>query len=910
VDNEGRIEEPLRVSVGLIAVLTLACFVSAVALSSNVCGLFRLPIWLGAAFGLAVLAILWRAFLAVQQKSRSWRVSSDRWDFAEIAAFVSFGLLAWHRRTGTWSFNLPSSQSVDAVHHLALADYLSRTNHIPRGVVAYLGPMVGYPPGSHIFAVFVQHLSRSTIASALTFTSWWICIAWGFFIGGIARLAIGERRRWIGIASFPILCVASQFMLGQVTEQFYFAQIMGGFVFLAFILVLCLRAELSVSTTGIGSSNNHYRHENLMFRAIGMLLLASLPAIYPLGFVSSGAVVGFALIPILLGRFRRFRRFSLKKQSAGSVVQKIDPQSAHPQKIVTARIRRFFYPLEIEVGWLLAGAALGIALWLPLGLATSNTMISQEGGLAEPSLRNFGGPITLAVGSAGVIWLLHKARRIGSDHATPRNWVAGVVLLSLASIGGQIALLSVGKGLGFSVTRYYVLKGIYFGVPLSLVVVLCGSVWCVERLEVALRRRLGSPNLTAKRVWREPAIQAGRALVAIATVMLLLILGLSASPLQSVARSFDPDVVWLAKQARVKLPGERLGVVADPATSYLLWNALFRQQRTDDPLETFDSFAKTNRFADWPSSGSERYLLTTNVLAAQYLKNSGVRIAGVRGDAVLLSSEDQGRVRRVTKGALVLMPRTDAFINVTSEMREAFPPSASNVRSRESATDLRKLLELSNGSPSRLPDYLVSEDGFRLAAMSRSAAAPLSAVLFAEALRVGQYDVRVTAAITELVAVANSESNSFVSDGAIDPAAMFAWASISPNERLVSWRSQYLSLASLAEGRHSSIAWSSLVPTTKEPSHRIPPDSVALEDDGVVSAAKACGAKLNPRRTLALRALAATLARRIDLQSTFGIPRNPKLGALIEWASNASDSDAAQLLPYWPELQVITVACR
>ena len=84
----------------------------------------------------------------------------------------------------------------------------------------------------------------------------------------------------------------------------------------------------------------------------------------------------------------------------------------------------------------------------------------------------------------------------------------------------------------------------------------------------------------------------------------------------------------------------------------------------------------------------------------------------------------------------------------------------------------------------------------------------------------------------------------------------------------------------------------------------------ASHDLGSVSAAEACGVKLTPRRTLALRALSITLAQRTDLQASFGTTRHPKLGSLIEWASAASDSDASKLLPFWPELQVIAAVCR
>ena len=162
--------------------MTLACFVSAIAIFSNVSGLLGAPIWVAVAFGFVVLGLLGLLLRTIPREARSWRVSYGRWDIAETVSFLFFGLVAWRRRTGNWSFHLPSSQSVDMVHHLALSDYLSRTGHIPRGVIGYLGPMVGYPPGGHIFAVFVGWISRSEIISALTFTAWWMCIAWGFLL--------------------------------------------------------------------------------------------------------------------------------------------------------------------------------------------------------------------------------------------------------------------------------------------------------------------------------------------------------------------------------------------------------------------------------------------------------------------------------------------------------------------------------------------------------------------------------------------------------------------------------------------------------------------------------------------------------------------------------------------------------
>ncbi len=897
MDDEGQIEEPLRVSVGLMAMMMLACFVSAIALASNVCGLLSLPIWVAVAFGFVVVAFLWRLIGTISHEARSWRISSSRWDIAELVVFVSFGLLAWRRRTGSWSFYLPSSQSVDMVHHLALSDYLSRTGHIPRGIIGYLGPMVGYPPGSHIVAVFVQWISRSEITSALTFTAWWMCISWGFFVGGIAKWIIGGRGRWVGVVSFPLLCVASDFTLGQVTGQFYFSQIVGGFVFLAFITTLCLSGNVFALNKPADGIKRMRDRQQVMLRCIGMLLLAGLPAVYPLALLSAGAVVGCAWLLVGLG-FMRLQRTRPSSALLNAVSERVD--AATPAKI---RHKRSIDRLAIEAGWLVAGALLGIGLWLPLGLATSNTMISQEGGLAELTLRNVGGPIGVAVGIAGLVTLARKARRIGANHTYARCWSGRVVLVTLFAVVTQIALLSLGKALGLPVTRYYVLKGMYFAVPLFLTLILCGFVSCFEKMEVALERTVRSPTSATNRRWLRRVRNAGKGLLVIGAVGLLITSWSTASALQPTDSSFDSDMVWLAQQARLKLPEKRLGVVTDPATSYLAWNALFRQQRGDDPLATYDSFAKTNRWANWPDNSVERYLLTTNVLAEQYLKNDGVRIAGIRGDAVLLSGEEQGRVRRVTGGALALPSRKDPTIHVTDGMQKVFPSTVSYIGSNDSASKVRKLLAIPKQTFTNLPDRFVSEDGFRLLAMSRSQTVPLPAILFAEALRVGQYDDGVTAAITELVAVVGADANEFDFQSAIDPAAMFAWASISPDGRLKNWRGQYLALAAASQQSRRAIFWDSaaLVFTYK---------GAQNIDLGSVSAAEACGVKLTPRRTLALRALSITLAQRTDLQASFGTTRHPKLGSLIEWASAASDSDASKLLPFWPELQVIAAVCR
>jgi hypothetical protein len=192
--------------------LGLACFVSSVALFSNICGLLRLPIWTAGAFGVAVLALFGKTLRThVVSKPSDVTVTTDRWDFAEVVSFLFFGLLAWHQRTGSWSFSLPSSKSVDLVHHLALTDFLSRTGQIPQGSVDYLGPMVGYPPGAHVLVALLSKVSHIHIFSALTFIGWWGAIAWGFFIGGIARLVCGDRHRWMGIASFPVLWMAGEF---------------------------------------------------------------------------------------------------------------------------------------------------------------------------------------------------------------------------------------------------------------------------------------------------------------------------------------------------------------------------------------------------------------------------------------------------------------------------------------------------------------------------------------------------------------------------------------------------------------------------------------------------------------------------------------------------------------------------
>jgi hypothetical protein len=917
VDDDGQIEGPLRASVGLVAMVVLACFVSAVAIFSNVCGLLGIPIWVAIAFGFVVLALLGQVLRTIPRGVRSWQVSTDRWDIAEVVAFVSFGLVAWRQRTGSWSFHLPSSQSVDMVHHLALSDYLSRTGHIPRGVIGYLGPMVGYPPGSHIFAVFVEWISRSEVISALTFTAWWICIAWGFFVGGITRFVLGEKHRWVGFISFPALCVASEFMLGQVSDQFYFAQIVGGFVFLTFLAILCLRADAFTSGRLVDGSKGMHRHQNVILRAVGMLLLAGLPAIYPLSLLSAGAVIGCGLT--LVG-FGWLKKKATKARSTSQLlaaeqadpalraIPAVPPVPAIPSVPAVAVVPRPKGSLEwvtIEAGWLIAGALVGIGLWLPMGLATSNTMISQEGGLASPTLKNFGGPVAIAIGAAGLFRLARKAKQVRSDNHNGQSWSGNIVLVALSALAGQIALLSVAKVLGLPVTRYYVLKGLYLIVPLLLVVVVCGIDSWFEKMQAALQRTLGSPASTVveNRRLRLSAHKAGKGLFVLATSALVVAAWFTAQPLQRTNRSFDRDVVWLAQQARSKLPEQRLAVVTDAATSYLVWNVLFRQQRGDDPLATYNSFAATNRWANWPDNSSERYLLTTSVLAEQYLKNAGVRIAGIRGDAVLLSGEEQGRVRRVTNGALMLNPRKDSTISVTAGMRIVFPPSVSFVGRSESAKTVRKLLALPDQQFTNLPDRLVTEDGFRLLAMSRSQIVPLPAVLFAEALRVGQYDDRITAAITEIVAVTSLDLSEFTSEGAIDPATMFAWASTSPNERLINWRSQYLSLASAAQGNQASIVWSSLVPEQKF-------RSVSDGNVGLLSAAKACGAQLTSRQTMALRALSEILAQRTDLQTSFGTPSNPKLGVLIDWASGGSDSDASKLLPFWPELQVVAAACR
>lgn len=895
MDDEGQIEGPLRVSVGLAAMMALAGFVSALAIFSNVCGLLGTPIWVTIAFGFVVLALLWLVLRTISPRARCWRVSNNRWDNAELLAFLSFGLVAWRRRTGSWSFHLPSSQSVDMVHHLALSDYLSRTGHIPRGAISYLGPMVGYPPGSHIFAVFIRWLSRSEVTSALTFTAWWICIAWGFFIGGIARFVLGGKGRWVGIVSFPMLCVASEFSLGQVTEQFYYSQIVGGFVFLAFIAVLCLRAEAFASSRLVDGFKGIRRHQNVMFRATGMLLLAGLPAIYPLALLSAGAVLGVALVLVGFGWVK------LETAKPRSNSQPVADEQVDAWIPASHGLKGLFEQVAIEAGWLVAGALLGIAVWLPLGLATSNTMISQEGGLAAPTLKNFGGPVAVAAGVVGLLRLVRKTKRVRSDNPDAQFWSGSVVVVALIALAAQIALLSVGKSLGLPVTRYYVLKGIYFAVPLFLILVLCGIVSCFEKLEMALKPTPESQaSVAANEQWIK---KAGKGLFVIGAAALLVAAWVMARPLQTTTRSFDGDLVWLAQQARLKLPDERLAVVTDPATSYLVWNALFRQQRNNDPLATYNSFAKTNRWAKWPDGSLERYLLTTNVLAEQYLKIDGVRIAGIRGDAVLLSGEEQGRVRRVTGGALALPARKDTTVHLTDEMRKVFPLNVNDIGSKESISRVRKLLAIPNQPFANLPDRFAGEAGFRLLAMSRSQTVPLPAILFAEALRVGQYDDGVTAAITELVAVVGTDVTEFAFESAIDPAAMFAWASISPDGRLKNWRSQYLALAAASQHSRRAIIWGSVVPGSTY-------QSAKIKYVGSVSAAQACGAKLTPRRTMALRALSATLAQRPDLQASFGTTDNPKIGALIDWASAASDSDASKLLPFWPELQVVAAACR
>jgi hypothetical protein len=894
---DGRIEEPLRISVGLIAMVALACFVSAAALASNICGMFDMPIWLSVAFGLVVLVVLARALHATPSEARSWRGSCDRWDVAEIGSFVSFGLLAWTRRTGGWSFNLPSSQSVDMVHHLALADYLSRTGQLPKGMISYLGPMVGYPPGAHILAAFVQWIGRSEITSALTFTAWWMCIAWGFFIGGIARLAIGERSRWIGVAAFPALCLVSEFLLGQVTEQFYFAQVIGGFVLLAIVVLLCLRSGALIAKRSSVSSTDNGVRERWMFRAAAMLLLAGLPAIYPLALFSAGAIVGCVWLCCLLVQLMA------ERSQPETADQRFDFQIAQPAKRDPGRFRCFDGRTTVEFGWLLAGALLGVGLWLPSGLNTSNTMISQEGGLAAPTLTNFGGPVTLALGLVGLVWLGSRTKKSHAEPLQAGLRAGWIVVASLFAIVAQISGLSIGKALGLPITRYYVLKGMYFAVPLLIVLVLCGFACCFHVLVIGVKRAFGARNLTSK---GPPSLKTSKMATGIAMLASGLLIDtapLRVRPLQASSRRFDGDLVELARQARSKLPEQRIAVVADPATSYLVWNAIFRQQRTDDPLETFDSFAKTNRWADWPTNGSEHYLLTTNALAEQYLNIEGVRVAGIRGDAVLLSGEAQGRVRRVTHGPLALPPRGDPIVVVTPALRKAFPRTVNYVEPFESTTNIRKLLGMASGTSSLPFDRFATEDEFRLAAMSRSQAVPLAAVLFAEALRIGQFDDGVTAAITELVAVTQGDLTEFVSEGAIDPAAMFAWASVSPNKRLIPWRSHYVSLASATAKPHGSIVWGALDST-------VVLTATSDNESAIIRAAQLCGARPTPRRTLALRALSTTLAHRSDLQRSFGTPKNPKLRELIMWVRAGSDSDASKLLPYWPEVEAIAAACN
>lgn len=903
--------------------LGLAGFVSSVALFSNICGLLRLPIWTAGGFGVAVLALFGKSLRAhVVSQPRDVAVSSDSWDFAEIISFLGFGLLAWRHRTGSWSFSLPSSKSVDLVHHLALTDFLSRTGQIPRGSVEYLGPMVGYPPGAHVFVALFSRVSHVHIFSALTFIGWWGAIAWGFFIGGIARLVCGARHRWVGIASFPVLCVAGEFTIGQVSEQFYFSQVFGGFVFLAFVAVLCIRfgnlsrVERSSRVERTFVSPLMKLTQDQALRVFSGLLIAGLPAIYPLSLFSAISVVGALWIAGSIASFTNRYRPEQHEFPRQNELYRIQPRRRRGAQWLT------HFP-SFEASWLALATVVGFLLWLPSGLSTSNTMISQEGGLAELSLRSFGGPVALVLGLLGLVSVGLDLRRSRGDRSESVSTSGSVVLVGFLAIAGQIGVFSLGQTLGFAVTRYYVLKPLYLGVPLALILVLTGVAFLVQVGQDGWPKQTDtSLGGTAANVSRTLRGLSRKVLVGGVIVSLLANVWVprrffflerwtSSPELVPSPQPFESDFLWLAQRARNVLPNESIAVVADPATSYLVWNAVLRQKRSDDPVATFDSFAKTNRWADWPAKGDERYLLTSASLAERYLQGEGVRIAGIRGSAILLSAVAEGRVRRVTKGELVLPIRTDPVVTLTKAMRRVVSKSGSVAASQMSTSAIRKAIGYAKADVANSEGPLV-EDEFRLAAMGRSAEVSLGPILFAESLRLGHHDDRVTAAITELVAVTKTgEAAAPNSDtGAIDPTELFGFAAVSSDSRLVIWRSEYLSLAFDADRRPGGTRarlWADEVANTSEGA--VFHDDDHRNDQAMLQSAALCGALGSDRRTLALRTLSATLARRPDLQAMFGQPESPKLRELIDWVDGVSDSDAAKLLRFWPELEAIASAC-
>jgi hypothetical protein len=550
-------------------------------------------------------------------------------------------------------------------------------------------------------------------------------------------------------------------------------------------------------------------------------------------------------------------------------------------------------------------------------------MISQEGGLAELSLRSFGGPVALVLELLGLVSVGLNLRRNRGGRSASVSISGLVLLLGLLAIAGQIGLFSLGQTLGFAVTRYYVLKPLYLGVPLVLILVLAGAAFLVQvgqdgwpkQSDTSLGGTAENVSRTFSGLVRQVAV--GGVIVSLLASFWVprwfsLMKPWSSSPaLAPSPQPFESDFLWLAQRARNVLPNEAIAVVADPATSYLVWNALLRQKRSDDPVATFDSFAKTNRWADWPAKGDERYLLTTNSLAEQYLQSEGVRVAGVRGSAILLSAIAEGRVRRVTEGELVLPTRTDPVVTLTKAMRRVVSKNGSLAASEMSPSAIRLALDEAKVGAANSIEPAV-EDEFRLAAMGRSAKVSLGPILFAESLRLGHHGDRVTAAITELVAVTQTgEAAAPNSDtAAIEPSELFAFAAVSPDPRLVIWRSEYLSLAFDADRRPGGTRarlWTDEVANT--PEGAVFRDDDQQNDEAMLQSLALCGALGSDRRTLALRALSATLARRTDLQAMFGPPESPKLRELIDWVDGVSDSDAAKLLRFWPELEAIGLAC-
>ena len=106
-------------------------------------------------FAVAPFAVLAISLAAAASAGVSLRRRA-RPDTATLAAFVSvvaatFGWLMWRARPDF----LPTGTGSDLAHHLALLAYIEQHRHLPHEAVlgAYLGEMIDYTPGLHLFAV-------------------------------------------------------------------------------------------------------------------------------------------------------------------------------------------------------------------------------------------------------------------------------------------------------------------------------------------------------------------------------------------------------------------------------------------------------------------------------------------------------------------------------------------------------------------------------------------------------------------------------------------------------------------------------------------------------------------------------------------------------------------------------------